>query len=162
MSKSSNRKTGWRNSIVLAAGLAIVGGSAAWLLGSQSADAADIVVYKDPNCGCCRKWVDYMRDAGYSVEARNTRNLPAIKAEQGVPNQARSCHTAIVAGYFIEGHVPAADVRRLLSERPDIRGLSAPGMPVGSPGMEVPGQAPQPYQVLAIGSDGTATVFASH
>ncbi len=162
MSKSLHRKTGWRNGIVLAAGLAIVGGTAAWLLGSQSAEAADIVVYKDPNCGCCRKWVDYMRDAGYSVEARNTRDLLAIKAEHGVPNQARSCHTAIVGGYFIEGHVPAADVRRLLTERPDIRGLSAPGMPIGSPGMEVPGKAPQPYQVLAIASDGTPTVFASH
>lgn len=161
MSRSS-KKMGWRSGIVLAAGLAIVVGSAAWLLGSQSADAADIVVYKDPGCGCCRRWVDYMRDAGYPVEAHNTRDLPAIKEEHGVPNRARSCHTAIVGGYFIEGHVPAADVRHLLTERPDIRGLSVPGMPVGSPGMEVPGQAPQPYQVLAIASDGKVTVFSSH
>ncbi len=159
---SDSSKTRWRNGIVLAAGLAVAGGGAAWLLGSRTAEATDIVVYKDPNCGCCRKWVDHMRDNGYSVEARNTRDLPAIKAEQGVPRQAQSCHTAIVGGYFVEGHVPAADVQRLLKERPDIRGLSAPGMPIGSPGMEVPGKPAQAYQVLAIAHDGSATVFASH
>lgn len=124
--------------------------------------AADMVVYKDPNCGCCGKWIEHMEKAGFDVEVRNQRDVNPIKTAQGVPRNMRSCHTAVVEGYFIEGHVPAQDVRNLLVRKPSIKGLAVPGMPVGSPGMEVPGREPVKYTVYAIGSDGRRTAFAEH
>ena len=135
---------------------ALVGGLG--LLVTQQSAAADIVVYKSPSCGCCGKWVKHMENAGFSVEVENRRDLQVIKRELGVPGRMQSCHTAKVGNYFIEGHVPADLVERMLDEKPDIKGLAVPGMPMGSPGMEGPRQ--DPYDVMAIGNDGRERVFA--
>lgn len=113
-----------------------------------------VVVYKTPTCGCCKMWVDHLRGAGFEVETRDLPNLSAVKDSLGVPGTLASCHTAVVDGYVVEGHVPAGEISRLLEERPDVVGISVPGMPVGSPGMEVPGRAPQTYDVMSFGTDG--------
>lgn len=128
------------------------------LIAVKGTQAADIVVYKSPTCGCCGKWVEHMQAAGYTVEVENRRDLAPIKAELGVPPALQSCHTARVGDYTIEGHVPADLVQRLLDEKPDIKGLAVPGMPMGSPGMEGPRK--DPYDVLAIGKDGRTKVYA--
>jgi hypothetical protein len=121
-----------------------------------------IDVYKDATCGCCNKWVEHLRASGFVVRVTNTRDLASFKASHGVPRQVQSCHTAIVEGYVIEGHVPASDVHRLLKERPPIAGLAVGGMPVGSPGMEMPGAKAEPYDVMAFERSGATRVFASH
>jgi hypothetical protein len=121
-----------------------------------------VVVNKAPTCGCCGAWVDHMRQAGFTVEVRNFEDLNPIKERLGVPYGKGSCHTAEVAGYFVEGHVPADDVKRLLHERPVAKGLTVPGMPLGSPGMEVPDGSVQPYVVELVARDGTTSEFARH
>jgi hypothetical protein len=121
-----------------------------------------VVVHKSATCSCCAAWVDHLRDAKFRVEIRNEDHLDAIKSRVGVPPGKSSCHTAEVGGYFVEGHVPAADIKRLLAEKPHARGLVLPGMPLGSPGMEVPGGRTQPYTVELVGADGSTTTFAEH
>lgn len=121
-----------------------------------------VAVFKDAACGCCAQWVEHLKANGFDPTATNVDDLDAVKAKYNVPRRTQSCHTAIVEGYVVEGHVPAADIRRLLKERPAIAGLAVPAMPVGSPGMEIPGIAPQPYDVLALNKDGSTTVFASY
>lgn len=123
-----------------------------------SADMPEIVVYKTPSCGCCNGWVEHLREAGFAVDARDVRDLMTVKHDAGVPTGMSSCHTAIVDGYVVEGHVPAEHVADMLEERPDIAGIAVPGMPIGSPGMEGPN--PEPYQVLSFAHDGTSGVFA--
>ena len=122
----------------------------------------EIVVNKSPTCSCCVKWVDHLRAEGFVAKVVDTDDLGSVKQSLKVPREHSSCHTAVVDGYFIEGHVPAADIRKLLAERPDARGLAVPGMPVGSPGMEVASGEVAPYDTLLIGADGKATVFSSH
>lgn len=131
---------------------------------SQEAPVAApvITVYKSPTCGCCKNWVEHVKAAGFTVEVHDLDNLSDIKADAGVPAGARSCHTAIVGGYAIEGHVPAATIQRILKEKPAVAGLAVPGMPVGSPGMEVPGQAADKYDVVAFKADGSTSVYESH
>jgi hypothetical protein len=126
--------------------------------------ASQLDVYKSATCGCCSKWVEHMRQAGFTVKVteKSDDELDAFKTTSGVPRTAQSCHTAIAGGYVIEGHVPAADVRRLLKERPAIAGIAVPGMPTGSPGMEVPGVAPAAYKVVAFDKQGAVTVFSSY
>lgn len=124
------------------------------------ASGPEVIVYKTPTCGCCSKWANHMRDAGFEVKTVDLRNLARIKAEQGVPAELSSCHTAVVDGYVVEGHVPAADVVRLLETRPPVRGLAVRGMPIGSPGME--GRNPERYSVYAFDDVGESTVFARH
>jgi len=119
-------------------------------------------VYKDPTCGCCGKWVDLLRKDGFTVTVNDARDIAAIKDKYGVPQPLRSCHTALINGYIVEGHVPIADVTRLLKEKTAVAGLAVPGMPIGSPGMEVAGVNPQPYDVIAFGKDGKSRIFASH
>jgi hypothetical protein len=119
-----------------------------------------ITVYKDPSCGCCKNWIEHLIKHGYRVDAKDTPNMTEIKRTLGVPAAMTSCHTAIVNGYLVEGHVPAADIDQLLSKKPRIAGLAVPGMPMGSPGME--GQRSQAYKVLAFDKTGKTTVFASH
>lgn len=119
-------------------------------------------VYKSPTCGCCSKWIDYMRANGFTVRTTDVGDLSKIKSARGVPDAAQSCHTAIVEGYVVEGHVPAADVRRLLKEKPAVVGIAAPGMPVGSPGMETPYVKPDKYDVVSFDKKGATTVFAKH
>lgn len=122
----------------------------------------EVIVHKSATCGCCKVWAQHLRNAGFPVVVSNTDDLTPVKQRLGVPPRAGSCHTAEVRAYFIEGHVPAADIARLLRERPDAKGLAVPGMPRGSPGMEAPPQDVQPYDVLLVARDGSTTVFAHH
>ncbi len=126
---------------------------------SSPASMKKIVMYKSPNCKCCTGWADHLRKGGFTVEVNKRDDMDVLKTKFGVSEKLASCHTAIVDGYVIEGHVPAADVERLLKERPDIVGLTAPGMPMKSPGMQEIGQQPQGYSVLAFDKDGNTTVF---
>lgn len=120
-------------------------------------------VWKSPNCGCCAGWVKHMDSAGYAVTAQNVASgiLAKIKKQAGLVAHLQSCHTAKVGGYIIEGHVPAEDVKRLLAEKPDAIGLAVPGMPIGSPGMEM-GNEKERYEVLLVKKDGSTEVFAKH
>ena len=132
-------------------------------VGAARAESRLVRVAKTPQCGCCSGWVEHLRAAGYETEVREVEQaaLDALKRELGIAPEHASCHTAVVDGYVVEGHVPAEDIRRLLAERPGARGLAVPGMPVGSPGMEM-GGAHEPYDTLLIDMDGRASVFASH
>lgn len=121
-----------------------------------------VKVTKNPSCGCCKIWVERLRDAGFQVEVNDVDNLNSVKQRVGLPYGMGSCHTAEVDGYFVEGHVPVEDIKRLLRERPQARGLAVPGMPVGSPGMEVPSGQVQPYDVMLVCRDGSATVYSHH
>jgi hypothetical protein len=121
-----------------------------------------VKVYKSPTCDCCGKWGDYMDSKGFPVEMVPVDDIAAIKKEYNVPAELQSCHTAIVDGYVIEGHVPAEDIERLLAEKPDVVGLAVPGMPMGAPGMEVDGVAAQAYDVLTFDAAGKTTVWSSH
>lgn len=125
------------------------------------ADLPLVTVYKTATCGCCSKWADHIEAAGFPVKTVDVTDLGAVKAEHGIPAAYGSCHTAVVDGYAVEGHVPAEDVKRLLAERPQAAGLAVPGMPIGSPGMETPGRRADRYEVLLV-QDGDATVFARH
>jgi hypothetical protein len=111
-----------------------------------------ITVHKDPTCGCCSGWVEHLQKAGFATKVVNTRDLDAVKKRLGVPDDLAACHTAEVAGYVIEGHVPAPALSRFLAEKPNAIGLAVPGMPIGSPGME--GGRPEKYDVVLFGPDG--------
>jgi hypothetical protein len=119
-------------------------------------------VYKDPTCGCCSKWVDLLRKEGFSITVNDVRDITAVKDKYRVPQPLRSCHTALINGYVVEGHVPPADNRHILKEKTALAGLAVPGMPIGSPGMEVPGVTPQSYQVIAFDARGGSRVFATY
>jgi len=121
-----------------------------------------VKVTKNPSCGCCKLWVERLREAGFQVEVNDVDNLNSVKQRVGLPYGMGSCHTAEVDGYFVEGHVPVDDIKRLLRERPQARGIAVPGMPAGSPGMEVPSGQVQPYDVMLVGRDGSATVYSHH
>lgn len=138
---------------------AVLAGAAAF--GPAFATGEDVTMYKDPNCGCCAKWAEHMRANGFKVKEIPSSRMDEIKRGAGVPQALGSCHTARVGGYVVEGHVPAADVKRLLAEKPRVVGISAPGMPMGSPGMEGPYPADR-YQVVSFDRDGNSAVFASH
>ncbi len=136
---------------------------------AQAANAAKapaalptMTVHKHEGCGCCNVWIEHMRKAGFTVDARNVEDMGAIKQAAGVPPTMGSCHTAHVGGYFVEGHVPAEDILRLLRERPDAKGLTVPGMPLGSPGMEHPDGIVQPYTVSLVMADGSVREFSRH
>lgn len=119
-----------------------------------------VTVYKDPSCECCRKWVEHMQASGFTVTAHDDSDMDALKDHYGVPSGVRSCHTALIGSYVVEGHVPASDVDRLLKEQPKVAGLALPGMVMGSPGME--GGMSKPYTVVAFQKSGATTPFASH
>jgi len=123
---------------------------------------ASVLVHKNPSCGCCELWVEHLRKAGFEVAVRDEEDLNAVKERLGVPYGKGSCHTAEIGGYIVEGHVPAEDIRRLLAEKPDAKGLVLPGMPMGSPGMEAPDGTVKPYTVELVKRDGTAIAFAEH
>lgn len=124
----------------------------------QKGPPVRMVVYKTPTCGCCKNWVEHVQAAGFQVEVHDTADVAPIKNEHGLPQHLASCHTAIVDGYVIEGHVPADVIRRLLAERPQVAGIAVPGMPAGSPGMEM-GSRRDPYDVIAFARDGKVSVF---
>lgn len=150
-------------SIALSAGV-LMGGTTAALAQESSVGAYEnqgITVYKDPNCGCCAKWAEQMEESGFDVTTVNTSKMNEIKAGLGVSADSSSCHTAMVGDYFVEGHVPAAVLKSMLQAKPNIRGVSAPGMPVGSPGMEMPGMTGQPYEIQAIDLEGNVSVLTT-
>ena len=120
--------------------------------------ATSVTVYKLPTCGCCTKWVDHMRTNGFDVTAHNVEDMGAVKQKYGVPARVGSCHTSLVGGYVLEGHVPADVVKRLLAERPTVAGVGVPGMPAGSPGMEVPGRR-DPYTIVSFDQSGQLKVY---
>lgn len=137
--------------------MSLVVASAAFLAFGASASAAPgqaMIVHKDPNCGCCGAWIDHVRQAGFEVEVRETTLMHEVKAELGVPDDLLSCHTAEIAGYVVEGHVPVAAIEAVLGQRPDVVGLAVPGMPMGSPGMDAPGMAAEPYEVALFAANG--------
>lgn len=124
--------------------------------------STELAVYKTPTCACCSAWVDHMRDAGFKAQVNELPSLRSIRSTQGVPEAFASCHTALIGGYVLEGHVPAADVRKLLAERPEAVGLAVPAMPLGSPGMETPDGQREAYETLLILRGGGSRVFARH
>ncbi|KTA84198.1 DUF411 domain-containing protein [Aeromonas salmonicida] len=135
--------------------LALLAGSV-----SFSALAAErMTVYKSQYCGCCKTWIKHMEENGFEIKVVETEQLEPIKQQYGITPQLASCHTGVVNGYVVEGHVPAADVQKLLKEKPVIRGLTIPGMPQSAPGMDIPGQ---PYQVLSISHEGATKTWSSY
>ena len=128
----------------------------------QTAGGPLVEVFKSPTCGCCSKWVEHLRASGFTVRTTDLNDLHQIKASRGVPAELQSCHTAIVGGYVVEGHVPASDVQRLLKEKPSVVGIAVGGMPVGSPGMEFRDLKPQAYNVMSFDKTGKTAVFAKH
>jgi hypothetical protein len=143
--------------LILALGVTV----AAWA--QKPAPAPSMEVYKSPTCGCCSKWVDHATQAGFNVKVTDLSDeaLNAVKQKHGIPRTAQSCHTGLVGGYVIEGHVPVAEVQRLLKERPAVAGIAVGGMPIGSPGMEVPGQRAQTYNVVTFDKAGAVKVYST-
>ncbi len=124
------------------------------------APAPKMTVYKSPTCGCCAKWVEHMKQAGFDLTVNDVPNVGEIKAQHHVPADAQSCHTALVGGYVVEGHVPADVVKQLLKEKPAVVGIAVPGMPMGSPGMEGDGSSKQAYNVVSFDKAGKTQVYA--
>lgn len=123
-------------------------------------DLPVVEVTKRPNCGCCSAWADHLRAEGFEVKVTESDELWNVKRRAGIPQDLDACHTAKVGGYVVEGHVPASDIKRLLAERPAVKGIAVPGMPLGSPGME--GDRTEPYDVLSFDAEGETTVFQSY
>ena len=154
-SSKASKKT--RMPLLVAAGALLLGGGL--FLGLQSPGMAEVTVYKSPTCGCCNAWIDHLEESGFTVTVHDRLDMAPIKQQAGVPYALRSCHTAKVGDYVIEGHVPADLISRLLTEKPAVKGLSVPGMPMGSPGMEGPRK--DPYDVVTFTEQGTTTIYAS-
>ena len=144
---------------ILAAGLIAALATSYSAIAEENALA--IEVYKSPSCGCCGDWVDHLEENGFEVDVTDTANLNQVKMDAGLTPQLSSCHTAFIGDYVIEGHVPAADIKRLVETAPQAHGLTVPGMPVGSPGMEM-GDRKDAYQVLLFNEAGQARVFAEY
>lgn len=132
--------------------------SASLAFGQQSTRTVDM--YENPSCPCCKNWAAYMRENGYTVHTHYVNDIDASRRKLGMPQKYGSCHTAVIDGYLIEGHVPVSDIRKLLAEKPKVIGLAVPGMVTGSPGMEGPN--PQHYDTLVIQQDGSSKIFARH
>jgi hypothetical protein len=149
--------------------IALLSGAGAFVLlrvlgvrvAAATAARPEVTVYKSPTCGCCAEWVAHLRRQGFRVKTEDVTDLQPVKTRHGVPAALQSCHTALVDGYVVEGHVPADLVDRLLRERPKVAGIAVPGMPVGSPGMEVPGRPAERYQVVTFDRGGQTGVFAT-
>ena len=148
-----------RRTLLVAAAVAPFGAAFA----QQTAPKVLVEVWKDPNCGCCKDWVNHLQASGFATKVNETGNEP-MRAKLGIPSKLGSCHTALVGGYAIEGHVPAQDIRRLLKEKPQAIGLAVPGMPVGSPGMDGPAYAGRrdPYDVVLVLLAGEPRIYASY
>lgn len=142
--------------------LAVVGIGAYMQWGpGTSTDLPTVTVYKSPTCGCCGDWIGHLEDNGFPVDVEDRANVGPVKRQLGVPEDLAACHTAVVEDYVVEGHVPAEQVKRLLREAPDLRGIGVAGMPVGSPGMER-GDYAEPYEVVAFTANGETTVVAEY
>lgn len=142
---------------VVVGALSFAGSSVAY----AEKSAGNITVFKSPTCGCCGKWEEHLHKNGFKVTSKPTEDMSVIKQKNNIASDVASCHTAVVAGYVIEGHVPASTIKRLLKEKPkNVRGLAVPNMPLGSPGMEAPGDHPK-YEVLALTKDGKNFVYST-
>jgi hypothetical protein len=130
-------------------------------LAEQVTDNADIVVYRSPTCGCCGKWLNHLKDNNFNVKDIVLDDVASVKERYGVPKELVSCHTAIVDGYIIEGHIPAGDIKTLLATKPQIAGITVPGMPSGTPGMEM-GERRDPYKVIAFDKENRLQIFNSY
>jgi hypothetical protein len=148
--------------IAFVLGVLALAGSSVALVSAQRAARPVMEVYKSPTCGCCSKWVEHVQAAGFTAKVTelDDASLNQLKTRRGVPRTAQSCHTAIVDGYVVEGHVPAPEIHRMLRERPAIAGIAVGGMPTGSPGMEVPGRPPQQYNVVTFDKQGAVRVYS--
>ena len=133
-----------------------------WLMSPPSLMAEEITMYKNLGCKCCARWANRLRAKGHKVTENGVEDLDLIKKHYNVAEKFQGCHTALIGGYVIEGHVPMKEIERLLRERPNAKGLSVAGMPLGSPGMEVPGEKPEAYKVMLMKKDGTAEVYAQY
>lgn len=151
-------KRRWFPTVLLVASVGL------WHVSSTRAQggAPAVTVYKSPTCGCCSHWIEHMRSHGFAVTALDVDDVSTIKRQYGVPDAAGSCHTALVGGYVVEGHVPASAVKRLLTEKPKVAGIAVPGMPAGSPGMEVPSGRVDAYDVVTFDRSGAIAVFEKH
>jgi hypothetical protein len=151
-------------SLLIAATAVLVplGAVAVAAIGDTPAAPLSITVYKTAQCGCCRSWVDHLRAHGFEVTAHDVADMGAVKKKLGVPDALTSCHTGVIGSYVIEGHVPAGDIRKLMASKAKVAGLAVPGMPVGSPGMEMPDMPADKYDVIAYTKAGKRRVFASH
>ena len=128
-------------------------------IGVDAQKPVPVQVFKDATCGCCSVWVEHLRRNGFAPTSENVADMQTVKSVYKVPAQTRSCHTALVGGYVVEGHVPAAEIHRLLKEKPKVAGLAVPGMPIGSPGME--GANARPYDVLTFDKTGKTAVYST-
>jgi len=153
-----------RDFVTQATGLAAAALGARRLLAASFGPrgATPITVYKSASCGCCAKWVDHLRANGFTPTVHDEADMDAIKDDMGVPKDLRSCHTALLDKYLVEGHVPASDLQRLLKEKPAIAGLAVPGMPASTPGMAMPGDTHEPYEVVSFAKDGSKATYAKH
>lgn len=143
------------------AAIAVAAASLAACSKSLPADAPQMVVYKTSRCQCCSRWLAHLHEHGIATKVELTSDLVSVRARLGVPESLASCHTGVIGGYLVEGHVPAEDIKRLLSERPSAKGIAVPSMPVGSPGMEM-GDRQDPYDVLLFDETGKTQIFAHH
>jgi hypothetical protein len=134
--------------------------TAALVLGS-AANAAAMTVYKSASCGCCSKWVEHVEKHGFTVKVVNVDDVRSVKAKAGIPDRLASCHTSMVGGYVVEGHVPAADIKKLLAQKPKAKGIAVAGMPMGAPGMEH-GDHREAFETVLIKADGSTATFARH
>ncbi|MBT9550482.1 MAG: DUF411 domain-containing protein [Hydrogenophaga sp.] len=152
-----------RRSLLLAAPALLATALPAWAATPPVKDLPVLQVWKDPNCGCCKDWISYLQRDGFQVQVFETGNT-AVRKRLGLPDQFGSCHTALIGGYVVEGHVNAREIRRLLAEKPKAIGIAVPGMPVGSPGMDGPeyGGRTAPYDVVLVLPDGSARVYQSY
>lgn len=146
-----------RRTVLLAAAATVFAPAAAY-----AAQAREITVYKTPWCGCCGGWVKRLQEAGFKTEVVEVQDLAPIRQKHGVPFELSSCHTGVAGGYVFEGHVPIADVERVLKEKPKALGVAVPGMPLGSPGMDPPGAPKEAFDTLLLLKDGTTRVYARH
>ena len=147
-----------RSLLALALTVGLTWAGSVWMA-AQASPKPQMTVYKSSTCGCCEKWVEHMRANGFEVKAIDVPDIDKVKKERGVPDAAASCHTATVNGYLVEGHVPADAVLKMLKEKPAIAGIAAPGMPMGSPGMEMPNGQKEPYTIVSFDKSGKTAVY---
>jgi hypothetical protein len=155
-----------REFVIQLAGMLVTSGAAGGLMAARLPSGAvrplPITIYKSSTCGCCAKWVDYLRTNGFATTVRDENDMDRVKGRLGVPQAVRSCHTAVVAKYLVEGHVPAADIRRMVAEQPRVMGLAVPGMPPGTPGMAASENEVGDFEVVSFQKGGETRTFAQY
>ena len=155
----------WKYVVGLTGTVVLAGTITGWTNRDAKADTKKtaqpaVMVYKSPTCGCCQKWVEHLKENGFQVSSENVDDLNSVKKKYGIKENFKSCHTAIIGQYIVEGHVTAQDIKRMLREKPDIRGIGVPGMPLGSPGMEA--NVSEPFNVLSFDKSGKVEIYSKH